>query len=219
MYTSDNAELRDWGGEDTPTSSLPSSLMQGRRPLSGALTPTISTEYESASSELHFSTTASSHGLSEDGSDFGSLFLVELRSRETQRNRPDPSASISYMSSKVFRFPFESILRFLFDLDPTTLDLLKEQPRPHPDGSSTPSELFPAHLSNESSQLNGDSDEGGTARPRAGLARFSDEAHEAIRTIRKGLDALAEHNTPVMHGPFMGAGSFIRLQNPLVSCL
>lgn len=136
-----SVEVWDWSSP----SSTPSSLVHGRRPLPSA---PASTAYQSASSELHFSASASR---SDAQSDFGSIFLVALRARDSAE-APESSMSSSTIFSSpryFFRIPFESIIRFFFDIDPSTLDLLNQRAdpsRPHPEINPTPSHLFTSHV-------------------------------------------------------------------------
>lgn len=151
-----------------PSSEL-SSLLQGRRPLPQRGIPEL--DSSSASSELHFFSTDDSdddfssiflvtlnpsshpiHGAQPEKTNHRAK-LGKLPARraaplsifnDTDEEEEELTA-VSYYSPKLLRLPFESILRFIFDLDPSTLRLLKQQnARPHPDNpfSSPPTDLF-----------------------------------------------------------------------------
>ncbi|KAF8333648.1 uncharacterized protein EI90DRAFT_3121998 [Cantharellus anzutake] len=186
----------EWSGGMSSSSSSPSSLLQGRRPLSRPPPSALATDYHSASSEFHFSTTSSSR--LDDESDFGSLFMVALRTRDDPNLLPDPFASTNsciIRHPKTFRLPFESWLRYIFDLDPTTLDLLKQSSRPHLNNlyhGDHPEQdpsciLFTAPTIGEKAT---DADQ--DVQPPRDV--FSDGPHIAIRTLRKGLEGLSDQS-------------------------
>jgi len=192
------------------SSSNPSSLLQGRRPLSRrALPSVISTDYHSASSEFLFSSVSSPRVYSEDESDFGSLFMDALRKRDDPNILHDlfPSTDSSTIHhSKTFQLPFESWLRYIFDLDPTTLDLLKNAPRPHL--SNLYHDLDHSHLDQPRALLDVstvdekvmDADHDAHHSHEV----FFDGPYIAIRSLRKGFEVLSDQSTS-LHGIFSSA--------------
>lgn len=155
------------------------------------------------------------HPSSADDPDFESMFFVTLRSRRPHPHQPPrPTTTTlfhsrtqkalsrddrhhydhpegfaygasSFFSPKMLPLPFEAILRFFFDLDPTTLNLMKqENDRPHPDNPPglPPTGLFVTSLSA--------SEEVADVTPtRSTHSLFADEARTALNSIRNGLEA------------------------------
>lgn len=217
-----DVELWDWSASSAASpadaGSPAVSLLQGRRPLPPPSGPP-STYYESASSEIHFSASEREFSATEDDPDFESLFLVTLRPRrETQHqgrnfhrraaaeSLADAAATSSFFSPKIIPLPFESILRFFFDLDPATLNLIKQQnARPHPDNpfTSPPTNLFASQVSPESekSYSSDMSDSALTRKTKEGRSLFVDEVHASSGMIRNGLEAEREAEEDGYGGP------------------
>jgi len=135
--------------------------------------------------------------------------MVALRTRDDQNILPDPFASTNSSiihHSKTFQLPFESWLRFIFDLDPTTLDLLKKSPRPqlsdlyldqdhsHPD---PPRALLDVSTVDEK-VMDADQD----VQPWRQVA--FDGPYIAIRSLRKGFEVLSDQSTS-LHEIFSSA--------------
>jgi len=205
----DQVEHWEWSG-GMSSSSNPSSLLHGRRPLSQrALPSVIGTDYHSASSEFHFSTLSSSRGHSEDESDFGSLFMVELRKRDDPNILHDLFASTNSSTihhSETFQLPFESWLRYIFNLDPTTLDLLKKSPRPHL--SNLYHDVDHSHLGHPRALLDVPTVDEKVMDGDRNLYRshevFFDGPYIAFCSLRKGFEVLSDQSTS-LHGIFSSA--------------
>lgn len=205
MIDDSDVELWEWTAS-SPAGSQPISLLQGRRPLSPRRAASvISTHYESASSEFHFS--ASDQDGSADEQDFESMFLVALKSRRHGDIAPRCTRAVesdhaygasSFFSPKILSLPFESILHFFFELDPSTINLIKQQNvRPHPDNPCNlpPTNLFPSQVTSDEKLPDDVVDIPGIIlRPRSAHSshsHFADEAHIAIGMVRRGLETQA----------------------------
>lgn len=207
----DDVEVWEWTASSASPTSEAVSLLQGRRPLSPRTV--ASTHYESASSQIHFSA-SSEFESTDDEPDFESMFLVTLKSRRhaqpLQRRDPtsvvpnggnDPAGS-SFFSPKILPLPFESLLRFFFDLDLSTLDLIKQQnARPHPDNpfNSPPTNLFasrvapPSPTADDDDEIHNNSSNIAGAliirRKSDGQSLFVDDVHSAANSLRRGFEA------------------------------
>lgn len=205
-----DVELWEWTAS-SPAGSQPVSLLQGRRPLSPRRAASVISTYELASSEFHFS--ASDHDVSADEPDFESMFLVTLKSRRHTHLPPRHALNFeldhvygasSFFSPKILSLPFEPILRFFFELDQSTLNLIKQQNvRPHPDNPCNlpPTHLFPSRVA-PNDEKNPDDVVGITGiirRPPLLLGShslFADETHASVSMIRHGLKSQIHAEVP-----------------------
>ena len=219
MVDDSDVELWEWTAS-SPAGSRPVSLLQGRRPLSPRAASVISTHYESASSEFHFS--ASGHDGSADDPDFESMFLVTLKShrhgdlpphRSREFDQEQAYGASSFFSPKILPLPFESILHFFFELDQSTINLIKQQnARPHPDNPCDlpPTNLFPSRVV-VPGEKNLDDIVGIIRRPASAPGShtlFADETHVSVAMVRRGLET--QTHAEVTDADTVPAPSFTR---------
>jgi hypothetical protein len=208
-------EVWDWSRGETPepsSSGFSISISSPRR--RGPVTQSESdmdvistsgeTHYEDASSQFEpeddtmgiTTRLAMSH---RSESEF-SLFLVPNPSASSDSTMSQPTAMIT----KSFHLPFEAILRFLFNLDGSTLDLLKRsirtRPRPRPGGRDTEieSSLFAASPLRETDPEYGEDygteiedAESKKHNPHNLITLHSCDSRLSIGSLRKGLEVAA----------------------------
>jgi hypothetical protein len=203
-----DVELWEWTAS-SPAGSQPVSLLQGRRPLSPRRAASvIGNHYELASPEFHFS--ASDQDGSADEPDFESMFLITLKSRRHAHLPPRHTRNFeleqvygasSFFSPKILPLPFEPILRLFFELDQSTLSLIKQQNvRPHPDNPCNlpPTNLFPVRVTPDDEKTPDDIAEI-IRRPPLLLGShslFADETHVSVSMIRRGLEIQTNAEVP-----------------------
>jgi len=135
------------------------------------------------------------------------MILVALKSRRHGDIAPHCTRAVesdhaygasSFFSPKILPLPFESILHFFFELDPSTINLIKQQnARPHPDNPCNlpPTNLFPSRVTSDEKLPDDVVDTPGIIlRPfsaHSSHSHFADEAHIAIGMVRRGLETQA----------------------------
>jgi hypothetical protein len=138
-----DVELWEWTAS-SPAGSQPLSLLQGRRPLSPRrVASVIGNHYELASPEFHFSAQIRMDP------HMNRILICHSQISPPRSELEQVYGASSFFSPKILPLPFEPILRLFFELDQSTLSLIKQQNvRPHLDNPCNlpPTNLFPVRV-------------------------------------------------------------------------